>query len=542
MNRKLVWRYMILIVIAIILTIVQEKWAGNVVVNQRQRLPLEKWELDMEERDGDYYFSRVLPEEGIENQSLAFPTSHLEVEVTIDGEMVYTLCAGNPKWNKSTGYYWNFIQFDKEDAGKELVIHMMPCYTPPSVNKRFYYGCQRDVFQLVFAESGPRFVLSVLILIIGIILFIYMFFILDRTNMDEDMIHFSIFTILLACWSMMESPVMDLIGLWPVGDLILDHYSLMIMPLAFGLFLRKILLVKDVKAWEIYLGVIKAVIAIRTFLQVTTLCDLKQTLWMTQICILGLVVMTIIMAIRTMKIAKITSKMKLNFVCILFIMAATMYELILFQLYDKKSILAMVGFVFYTGIMSLEMIKKSRIMMERAQEAEVYRKLAYMDELTGTYNRTAFQQDLNNHMLESQDFGRAFVTPKTIFMFDLNDLKKCNDTYGHEKGDEYIKMVAQILIHVMGIDAKCYRIGGDEFCAIMQNSAQSEIDNKLISIIRETQELDRKGFVVPISVAVGYAVFNPEYDESLEDTMKRADMLMYQNKQLIKKHQGEAKK
>ncbi|MDE6625959.1 MAG: hypothetical protein K2K56_06275 [Lachnospiraceae bacterium] len=49
------------------------------------------------------------------------------------------------------------------------------------------------------------------------------------------------------------------------------------------------------------------------------------------------------------------------------------------------------------------------------------------------------------------------------------------------------------------------------------------------------KELDRKGFVVPVGVAVGYAVFNPEYDATLEDTVKRADVLMYQNKQDIKR-------
>ena len=202
----------------------------------------------------------------------------------------------------------------------------------------------------------------------------------------------------------------------------------------------------------------------------------------------------------------------------------------------------MLGFLIYIVVMSVEMIKQSRKIVERARETEIYRKLAYTDELTGAYNRTAFQNDMNRQVKVDEETGKTVVNPNTIFMFDLNDLKKCNDAYGHENGDKYIKMVADVLIRIIGVDGKCYRIGGDEFCAIMPKTGQNEIDNKLISILREVQELDRKGFVVPVSVAAGYAVFNPECDHTLEDTMKRADILMYQNKQSIKKGQAAAGK
>ena len=114
-------------------------------------------------------------------------------------------------------------------------------------------------------------------------------------------------------------------------------------------------------------------------------------------------------------------------------------------------------------------------------------------------------------------------------------MKQCNDTYGHESGDRYIKMIADALQRVFGIDARCYRIGGDEFCAIMPNTNQNEIDHKIISLNRTVQELDRKGFVVPVSVAVGYAVYQSECDETLKDTLRRADVLMYKNKQMLKK-------
>jgi diguanylate cyclase (GGDEF)-like protein len=317
--------------------------------------------------------------------------------------------------------------------------------------------------------------------------------------------------------------------------MVIDHYALMTMPTAFALFIRRVFSDKDNVVWKVFIYINAAIVVVRTLLQVTTLLDLKQTLWMTQVSLVLFVTFGVIMGIRELRISKPTRELKINLVCIAFIFAATILELVLFQLYHRSSIWGMLGFVVYVVVMSIEMIRKSHKMLERAREAELYKKLAYTDELTGVYNRTAFRHDMDAQAELDQQTGKWLVKPNTVFMFDLNDLKKCNDTYGHENGDKYIKMISQTITQIFGIDGRCYRIGGDEFCVLMPDTNQNEIDNKLVSVIRDVQELDRKGFVVPVSVAVGYAVFNPEYDENLDDTMKRADVLMYQNKQMIKK-------
>ena len=119
-------------------------------------------------------------------------------------------------------------------------------------------------------------------------------------------------------------------------------------------------------------------------------------------------------------------------------------------------------------------------------------------------------------------------------MFDLNDLKKCNDNFGHEYGDCYITMVSDIIKEVFGTDGKCYRIGGDEFCSIMDYTSQEDIENKYNHFVEAIQKKNEQEFVVPVSVAVGYAIYDPNIDKSLEETLKRADAMMYQNKQKIK--------
>ena len=121
-------------------------------------------------------------------------------------------------------------------------------------------------------------------------------------------------------------------------------------------------------------------------------------------------------------------------------------------------------------------------------------------------------------------------------MFDLNDLKKCNDTYGHDYGDQYIKMAADALKKTFAQEGRCYRIGGDEFCAWMPYTSLDEIDKKLQMLEQDISELNNHGFVVIVSISVGYAIYQEDVDGGgLYSTMKRADAMMYERKQEYKK-------
>ncbi len=83
--------------------------------------------------------------------------------------------------------------------------------------------------------------------------------------------------------------------------------------------------------------------------------------------------------------------------------------------------------------------------MRLAKQSALYRKLAFTDELTGLSNRTAFREDLDKRMAPDNSTGEEKILPTVVFMFDLNDLEICNDTNGHDYGDQYIKMAAAAL-------------------------------------------------------------------------------------------------
>ena len=155
--------------------------------------------------------------------------------------------------------------------------------------------------------------------------------------------------------------------------------------------------------------------------------------------------------------------------------------------------------------------------------------LAYRDPLTRTGNRQGWLEK-TKRMHEKFITGDIFG----VAMFDLNNLKIVNDENGHGKGDEYIQTAAELICKNFR-NSPVYRIGGDEFVAIL-NSTDCQDTNAL----REKLEMDcyvyycshpeHKNF----SIASGYAVVDYKTDSSFQDVFQRADENMYAHKKIMK--------
>ncbi len=154
--------------------------------------------------------------------------------------------------------------------------------------------------------------------------------------------------------------------------------------------------------------------------------------------------------------------------------------------------------------------------------------LAYQDALTHVKNK-AWYDEVEKRVNEDIENGTARFG---IIMADLNNLKKINDNYGHEHGNDYI-FGACHLICVTFDHSPVFRIGGDEFVILLE---RSDYDNRerLLSelkiIFKTTSHDESKEPWERYSVATGMAEFNPGRDTCMNDVFKRADELMYANK------------
>lgn len=154
---------------------------------------------------------------------------------------------------------------------------------------------------------------------------------------------------------------------------------------------------------------------------------------------------------------------------------------------------------------------------------------ANRDSMTGLRNTTSYVSWVAqfNKKIENgeADFGVA--------MLDLNDLKKMNDIYGHEMGNNLIITSAELISDVFK-GSLVFRIGGDEFLVVLQNKDLENRDElfKLLdfkcqnTLIADTQ--------TPISIAIGFSRFEQGKDVQFADVFKRADNAMYESKRRMK--------
>lgn len=158
---------------------------------------------------------------------------------------------------------------------------------------------------------------------------------------------------------------------------------------------------------------------------------------------------------------------------------------------------------------------------------ERFHEQAYRDGLTGVGNRTAYLdaiRDLESQILEKT---AAFA----VAIFDLNGLKLINDKYGHERGDLALMDAADLLKGIFGKE-NSFRIGGDEFAAVMKQTSVSEMELLFDRLDAEVDRVnqDERPYVVPLALAKGAAVYTPGEDADFNSVFNRADRAMYEDK------------
>lgn len=114
-----------------------------------------------------------------------------------------------------------------------------------------------------------------------------------------------------------------------------------------------------------------------------------------------------------------------------------------------------------------------------------------------------------------------------IIIFDVNNFKYINDTYGHPFGDEVLITVANILMETYKKYGKCYRIGGDEFAVILENKLHY-LDKLNSEFIENIQKKRNEMEQLP-NISYGCSMFVPKVS-TFEENIKYADAEMYKNK------------
>lgn len=189
---------------------------------------------------------------------------------------------------------------------------------------------------------------------------------------------------------------------------------------------------------------------------------------------------------------------------------------------NTLSILFLLFFDISWAIM-LILLNGQRMNSEILKLTEQLEKLASIDPLTGVFNRRKFLELGEVELIRAKRYGRRL----SLLMFDLNNFKDVNDTYGHAAGDEVLKKVVEVCKNNLRQEDLLGRFGGDEFVILFPETNLNEsveIARRLNSdVLGITYEWN---WNIHVSLSYGVAQATAQ-DSSLDALIQRADVLLY---------------
>ncbi|WP_407572279.1 diguanylate cyclase domain-containing protein [Deinococcus altitudinis] len=169
--------------------------------------------------------------------------------------------------------------------------------------------------------------------------------------------------------------------------------------------------------------------------------------------------------------------------------------------------------------------RSMQINLERHNHLLELERAALIDALTGLSNRRAFERDLERELERSKRSGE----PVGVLMVDLDGLKQINDREGHGRGDALLVSFAQTLSASLRNEDQVYRLGGDEYAAIVSRAGTAAAES-LESRVRWAVDQTRMAGFPDVDASSGLA-FAPDEVRQASDLLRRADERMYAQKQ-----------
>lgn len=454
-------------------------------------------------------------------QCLRIRSSLQSMTVYLDGSLIYQTKTSDmlPAYSA-----WHFISLPENLEGHQLEIETTSDFSAMSGKfNAISYGARGDLILNLIALHTPSLVLILLIFAAGIVMFLMP--LLLRDYKKRETIFLGLFAMSIALWFFSES---KMVQFFTGSALYLGSSAYLLItlfPLPLLLYVNETIVKHTNSFYKLFAFLFALNFIGVAALQFTGIAPFFTSLRLTHLLIAGAIIMATITLFY--EIRQFRNKAALHFVkaaSVLFLFAGI--EMLNFYLnnFTYTSVYTQIGLLLFIYIQSMDSISQMITFVKKSYMAELYEKLAFIDQLTSGGNRMAFERQVE-HLLAEPEQSQG----TRLIVFDLNQLKSINDTWGHTSGDEAIQLCFQCIHSTFSDIGDCFRIGGDEFAAIVSNGTETLFEKRLTQLY---QNLKTASMQLPytLGVAVGSVCYEPDLDMNIKAWMHRADMKMYENK------------
>ena len=464
-------------------------------------------------------------------KTLFFFAKTSNIKVFIDGICQYS----NPIFSqqlfgKTPGALFVQVFIPAQSAGKILEIEVENPYMNDDSAKLsdMYLGDITDIIQSEQQNKFPAFCLSFITMVLGIAMLLLFIPLTHQQIIGHELLFLGAVTFISGLFLTTDSRYLQLVyGNAHIYHMIAETAMQLVIP-PFLLFFCHMYDKYSKKISTILCFICELTFAGCFICEISGIRDYHQTLILTHIMF---AISTIFILISTVK-SIIQSPIKNfyhNLGCIMLCVLILTDTIVLWRgIGHETSYFVRLGVLIFVTMEIVQIVKKVLVAYQRNIKNELLSRLAYHDGLTDLLNRTSYMEKVKE--LENNK------VPYILFaIYDVNNLKKVNDTMGHQKGDEMIKRVADVFNASLGKYGQCYRIGGDEFVFI---STTPGIEDKFLQendhLIANFGSISDGDNLVPITVAMGYCVLDGNSSMNVTDIIHEADSLMYEKKRTMK--------
>ena len=495
---------------------------------------LEKLEFD--EKTGDVSLIRTISSDELQGADLCFVSTNISFDVYINEKKLYSF---QPEMKSYMGTSYSnavhaiTIPGFSENADIRIDAHRM--------GEGMFSGFRRAFFQSgdlyhkdLNSDNFYKLVISFVVFFIGLGQALSALFLEFRPLHKLESISIGVMAMLLAVWTNSGTYMLEVYANDPGMIRMVSFLALILLPLP-GLTL---VLCASRRSKSKGFILIEVLVSINLILHIILInsgeVDYHELLPITH----GIFILTIIIAIINVILAFAKKKIveHSQIVVLAFfglLMMSGVVDLIFFYVGNggDSARFSRIGLLIFTLFISGYEVWQFIQINKKSYEAELMKRLAHEDGLTGLENRLAFTEYERGLAMRSE--GLVYIV-----QFDINFLKKVNDSYGHSVGDKYIKAAADVIEKSFGEYGRVFRIGGDEFVAIMENDSTlmlgktyRDCERKMKELIDEYNEREKQP--VPLVLAYGMAEYNCS-EGNPEEKERLADERMYKHKARLK--------
>lgn len=479
-----------------------------------------------------------LPSNMPKHPMLVFETAHSYITAYIDGVLTYTYGRELFRESKMLGYGFHKILLEQSDINKDIKIvinvaenNAFSGFETPFIASSAEYG--RDILKL----NAIKNIISIIFIFFGFSVFVAQIIYLVRGVYIKRLVSLSLFSVSMGIWQLSTTGFLSYFFCDFNIESYLGYLFLYItLPAAAG-YLAPQVRYESRFRWLlfVFMKMLLGMFCVLTFiLHMLNIVHISSFLSVFHILagmstILVLTIFLVDLYNNNVKSSKVAFGFEL--MCIISIIDLVLYNLGTYSnLIDDKnySSVSHFGVLIFLVSLVLDFMEISYNKLYLKLEEEALKKIAYTDILTGVSNRRKAEELMDRIDEDNKEY--------VLVVFDINDVKRVNDTFGHSEGDEYIKSFATIIRKVFGAYGICARMGGDEFYVIIAdvNSFNQSVEKLLKKVDLMIDEVNEEHPKWKMSVSSGHISREEARNLTIREAAVKADENMYARKRAMK--------